>query len=134
MRHLNDRGSVVVEPLKQIHDHFSLARVQAAGGFVGENQLGLSNHGAGNGDELLLSAGELVRIQRFLADDLEAVKNIRHHPFAFGLLNIAVGKRQIEIFRDSEIIEQVILLEDEADVFFVQLDAAAIVKLVDRIV
>jgi hypothetical protein len=48
-------------------------------------------------------------------------------------LDVAIGKRQIEIFRDGEIIEQVILLKNEADVFFVQLDAAAIVEFMHRV-
>src|SRR5579862_8403081 len=131
--HLNNRGAVVVEPLEQIHDHFSLAGVQAAGRLVGENEFRLANHSAGDGDELLLSAGKLIRVERFLADDLEAVENVGHHPFALGFLDVAVGKRQIEIFRDGEIIEQVILLEDKADIFLVQLDTAAIVEFVDGI-
>ena len=86
VRHLNDRGPVVVQLLQQVHDHFSLAGVQAAGGLVGQNQLGLANHGARHSHELLLPAGKLIGEQRFLADDLEAIENVRHHSFAFGFL------------------------------------------------
>jgi len=63
---LNYCSSVVVELFEEVHDHFSLAGMQAARGFVGENQLGIANHGARDGDKLLLPTRELIRIQRVL--------------------------------------------------------------------
>jgi len=95
--------------------------------------LGLPITARATATKLLLAAGKLVRIERFFTDDLEAVENIGHHSFALSFLDVAIGEGQVEIFRDGEIIEQVVLLENEADIFFVQFDAAAIIELMDGI-
>jgi hypothetical protein len=76
VRDLDDRHALVVQLLEQVHDHFALGRVQRAGRFVGEQQARPRDHGARDGDELLLSAGKLLRIKVFLADDLEAVEDV----------------------------------------------------------
>ena len=55
-------------------------------------------------------------------------------PSRSAFFDVAIGERQVEIFGDGEIVEQVILLENEADIFFVQLDAVAIIELVDRVI
>src|SRR5260370_610916 len=53
--HLNNCGSVSVQFLQQVHNHFPLAGMQAAGGFIGQDQFWLANPGAGPGAGLLLS-------------------------------------------------------------------------------
>src|SRR3954462_2800761 len=56
VRDLDDRRAFVVQLLEQLHDLAALARVQVAGGFVGQNELGLGDHGPRDADELLLTA------------------------------------------------------------------------------
>src|SRR6185437_10927337 len=129
VRDLDDRRSFVVELLEEVHDHFALAGMQATGGLISKNELRISDDRASHGNELLLSARELIGIKALFPDDLEAVENVRHHAVALGLFYIPIRKRQIEIFRDGEIIEQMILLENEADKFLVQLHTLAIVEL-----
>ena len=83
---------------------------------------------------LLLSSGKLIRIERFLAHDLEAVEDVRHQlPWRSDLLDVAIRQRQIEILLDGEVIEQMILLEDKAHVLLVQLDPVAIIELVNGV-
>src|SRR5580693_8312852 len=101
VRHLNDGGAVVVQFLQHVHDHFSLAGMQAAGGLVREDQLGLANHRARDGYQLLLPAGKLIGEERFFADNLEAIQSVRDHSFALGFLDVAIGKRQVQIFGDG---------------------------------
>src|SRR5271168_1507097 len=55
--HLDDGGSLAVQLEHHVHDHFSLARVQAAGGLVGQYQFRVADHGARHGHQLLLAAG-----------------------------------------------------------------------------
>src|ERR1700722_3386992 len=65
--HLDDGGAVIVQLAQQIHNHLALAGVQAAGGLVGENELGTADHGAGHGHDLLLTSGKLIGKESFLA-------------------------------------------------------------------
>ena len=62
VRDHDERDAAVVEFLKQAHDLDAGARVEIAGRFVGQQQFGRVDQGAGNGNALLLSAGKLVRM------------------------------------------------------------------------
>ena len=73
-------------------------------------------------DELLLAAGELARVEIFLADDLKAIERIGDHRLAFAAFDIAVGKRNIKVLVNREVIEQMVLLEDKADVPLIELN------------
>ena len=57
----DDGRTLLVELAEHAHDFLAVRRVEVAGRFVGEDQLGLSHQGAGNGDPLLLTAGQLSR-------------------------------------------------------------------------
>ena len=112
----------------------ALARVQVAGRLVGENDLRVRDHRARHGDELLLAARELVRIEILLADDRELVEDVADHALALGLLDVAIRERDVEVLVDGEVIEQVIALEHEADVLLVQLGAVLRAELVHRLI
>ena len=73
MRNLNNGGSFIIELLEELHDLFTLAGVQIAGGLVSEDHFRTGNHRSGHGYELLLSAGELIRVEVLFADDLESI-------------------------------------------------------------
>ena len=72
-----------------------------------------------------------MRVEIFFSDDLESIERVSDEGLALGFAHVAIGEREIQIFRDGEIIEQVVLLEDESDILLVELDAAAIVEFVD---
>ena len=95
--------------------------------------MGFGDDGARDGDQLLLSARELVGIEVLLADDLEAVQHVADDAVALALLDVAIGQRNVEVLVDGERIEQVIALENEAEVFLVQLHAIFFVELVDGV-
>src|ERR1700733_3023782 len=59
VRHLDDGGAVGIYFFQHVHDPYSLTGMQAAGGLVREDQLGLANHGARDGHQLLLPAEKL---------------------------------------------------------------------------
>src|SRR6476661_3531619 len=46
VRHLNDRGSLLVQSAKQLHDFLRLAGMQIAGGLVCQNQLWIASDSA----------------------------------------------------------------------------------------
>ena len=64
-----------------------------------------------------------VGIQVLLADDLEPVEHVADQALALGLLHVAVGERHVEVLVDRQVVEQVVALEDEADVLLLQLGA-----------
>ena len=74
------------------------AGMQIAGGLVRQNQLGITCDCARHAHQLLLSAGKLVGIEIFLADNLKAIEDIRHHGCTLRPRDIAVRKRDIDIF------------------------------------
>ncbi len=106
----------VVELLEQLHDLLALVGVQIARRLVRQDERGLGDHGARDADELLLAAGELAGIEILLAHDAEAVERVADQALALGRLDVAVGERQVEVLVDREVVDQVVALEDEADV------------------
>src|SRR5713101_1343713 len=134
MRDLNDGGAPVVEALEELHDFVALRGVEVAGGLVGEDELGILDDRASDANELLLAAGKLVGEEIFFADDVEAVEDIANQADALFVGDIFVGERDFEIFEDGEIVDEVIALEDEADVGFVQLVAFLDVEFVDGLI
>src|SRR6476661_9000186 len=76
VRDLHDRRAAFVELLEQLHDLLRLRRMQVPGRLVGEDQLWLRDHSPGDAHELLLSAGELARIEILLPDHLELVEDV----------------------------------------------------------
>src|SRR5258707_2643606 len=134
MRDLNDGGAPVVEALEELHDLVALRGVQVAGRLVGEDELGILDDRAGDAHELLLAAGKLVGEEILLADNVEAVEDVADQADALLVRNVFVRKRDFEVLEDGEIVDQVIALEDEADVGFVQLVAFFDVEFVHRLI
>ncbi len=57
----NDRAPFGVKLLEQREDFVAALAVQGAGGLVGENHRRVIDQGTGNGDALLLAAGQFGR-------------------------------------------------------------------------
>ncbi len=57
-----DDGDAVVpvDPLQRVHDDAGVARVERRDGLVGEDDARLLHQGTGDGDALLLAAGEAL--------------------------------------------------------------------------
>ena len=100
---------------QQVHDRFAVLRVEVSGRLVREQDGRLSADGAGHGDALLLTAGELrgqvLRAVRH-ADALERGVGALT---ALGRLHAAVDQRQLDVLEDREVANQVEALEDEPD-------------------
>ena len=133
VRHLDDRGSAAVELLEQLHDFTGLIRVEVAGRFVGENQPRAGDDGAGDAHELLLAAGQLAGIQILFADNLKAIEHIGDDALALCAWHVAIAERHLEIFVHREVVEQVIALEDEADVLLLQRQPVFLTQRVHRL-
>jgi len=131
MRNLDDGCARVVQSPKELHDLLALGRVQIAGGFVGEDELGILNDGAGDAHKLLLSAGKLIGEKILLADDVELIKRVTHKAGAFLARNVLIGERNLEVFKDRQVVNQVVALKNKADVGLVKLIAFFYVQFVN---
>src|SRR6185369_6840423 len=94
--------------------------MQVAGRFVCQNELRLCNQCACNGDKLLLPTRQLIGIEILLTDNLKSVQNVGDHGFPFASTDVAVGKRNIEVFVHSQVVQQMILLEDKSDMTLIE--------------
>src|SRR5206468_1591228 len=115
MRDLDDGHAFIVKLAEQLHDFFALTGVQIPGRLVGEQKLWLGNDRSRDTHKLLLSAGKLARIQIFFADDLEAIQHVSHQRGALAFAVPAIRQRYIEVLVNRKVIEQMVLLKDEAD-------------------
>ena len=106
--------------------------MQIAGGLIGQQQRWRMHHRPRYAHKLLLPAGELVGKQVLLGHDLKAVEDIGHHAGAFLGRKVLVGERQVDILRDSKIVQQVIALEHHADALPREVGALFAVQPVDR--
>ena len=128
---MHDRGSSLVQPLQQFHDLLTLAPVEAAGRLIGQDDARLGDDCTGNRHLLLLATRELRRIEVLLADDLKPVENLSDARLAFLARYVAIRQRYVEVLVDRQVVEQVKLLEYEADVLLVQRVALLHVHLVN---
>src|SRR5690242_4483874 len=111
---------------QQAHDVGAGLRVEVAGRLVGEDHGRLADEGAGDGDPLLLPAGELggaVGAPVLEPDRLDQLV----HP---GLVGLPAGdrERQDQVLLGGEDRQQVEELEDEAELVAAQLGQLAIVE------
>src|SRR5206468_11503628 len=97
VRDLDDRGTLGVQALEQLHDLASLTRVEIARGLVRQDELWLRDHSAFDANELLLSSRELARIQVLLAHHPEAIEGVTHDRLPLGLLHVPIRERDVEI-------------------------------------
>ena len=91
--------------------------VQGPGGLVGQDQIGPGDHGPGGGAALLLPPGHLIGI--LVQDALQPQQGGRlRHPRVDGPGGCAQdGKGQGDVLKARERVQQVAVLEDEAQPF-----------------
>ena len=105
-----------LEPFQlQLH-LLSQLQVQGSQGFIQKKHLGLINQGPGNGDSLLLSAGQLGRKSLFKAAQLHQAQHFRHSLFHFLLRHLFDPKAVGHVVENRHVGEQGIGLEHSVDV------------------
>ena len=114
----HQHGFMVVrdELLDQGHDFIGAFAVEVAGGLVAEQEGGIGDDGAGDGDALFLAAGELPgKVVHAVgqANDGKRGLDVRA---ALGLGEFGEQKRQLDVLKRGEHGNEVVHLEDEADV------------------
>ena len=99
---------------EQFHDLCAAGRIQGAGGFVRQQQLGAAHHGPCNGHTLALAAGQLVRA---MVDPVAEAHHLQRRtgPLpALCLFHPAVQQRQGHVIQCRQPGQQMKGLEHEA--------------------
>ena len=76
---------------------------------------GVAGDRAGDGDALLLTAGELAGQVLGAMRHADLLERRHHALLALGRLHAAIGERQLDVLVDGEVANQVEALEDEPD-------------------
>src|SRR5437868_6313263 len=98
---------------------------------VGQNQLRVGNHRAGNADQLLLATRELARVKVLLSDDVKFIERVADDRIASRLVDVTVRKRDVEILVNGEVVEEMVGLENKADLFVAKRGALFRFQVVD---
>ena len=84
MSHHDDRRPTIEYAREHSHDRITVGRVEVSCRFVGEDQLGMSDQSAGNGDALLLAARELPRHVTGAMGEVDSLESCGHPLTALG--------------------------------------------------
>src|SRR6266852_2019097 len=110
-----DGGAVAVQVAQQLHDRFAVFGVQVSGGLVSHQDERIADQSAGHSDTLLLTAGELRGIVAQTVGHADALERILHFLLALAGAGAAIGERQLYVFVNGEVADQVEGLENEAN-------------------
>ena len=107
-------GAEFINADQQFDDLVAVKVVEVAGRLVGDDHGRVVDHGAGDGDALFFSAGELVRKVVRLSRKPDHVEHLRNEFFYFRLRSAADLKRERDILISGLAREQFKILEHDA--------------------
>ncbi len=114
MGHHNHQA-VVGDFGEQVHDLHARFGVERAGRLVGQDDFRFVYQSARDGDALHLSAGKLAGLFIDMLVQPNAFKRVGRALPSFGSRYARKGKRQLNIFEDCLVGNEVICLENETD-------------------
>jgi hypothetical protein len=106
---------------EQAHDLLGGLGVELAGGLVGEQELGAGGEGAGDGDALLLAAGELARALFRVAGEADDVEHEGDAFLALAGVHPGDAEGDADVLGGGQDGDQAEGLEDERDAGAAQL-------------
>ena len=118
--HDHDGGALAIEFLHERHQFERGAAVERAGRLVGEQHLGVVHQRAGDGDALLLAAGELGRPVFHPLGESHAGQRLGGLGTALGAGHAGIDHGQLDIAERIEPLQQVELLKHESDLAVAQ--------------
>ncbi len=123
MRHHQNRRAFLVEGAKHLHDFLPVRGIEVAGRFVSQDERLITDDRACYGDALLLSAGQLSRHVLRSVRDAHTIHGFGDTLLAFAGRHVVIEQRQLDVLGDGQLVDQVEVLEDEADVLLADLAA-----------
>ena len=117
----DDRVALAVEVGEELEDLVAGLRVERARGLVGEQQRRPVGERAGDRDALPLAAGERGRQDLRLLGDADLLEQLERALAPLLARHAGVEHRQLDVAHDGGLRQQVVLLEDEADLLVADL-------------
>ena len=117
MRHVDrGEGRLPLDPSQLTAQLLAQPAVQGAERFVEEEEPGVEDDGAGEGDALLLAPAELLGVPAAQLLQLDQLEHVVDQLLQPGALDAPQLEREGQVLRHREVGEQGVVLEDEADV------------------
>ena len=104
-----------VEVEEEFHDFVAGGGVEVAGGFVGEDDFGVVDYGAGDADALFLASGEVVGAAFGFVFELDGENGLLGAFFAGAAAEAGDFEREDDVVEDGVAAVHEELLEDEAE-------------------
>lgn len=106
----------IMEFAEPAAEFFADLGIEGTEGFIEEEDFGAGGQGAGEGDALALAAGELGGVAFFHAAELDEVEEFIDAVGDFPGGVFADAEAEGDVFEDGHVLEEGVMLEDEADV------------------
>ena len=113
--HHNNSITGLVNTMKFLHHGFRTFSIETTGRLVGKNDFRIGDQGASNGDALLLTTGELVRVIIFFSLEIEIFQSFGSLNDGFGMTDAGVNKRKSDVLKNREGRNEVIFLENNTN-------------------
>ena len=111
----HDDQAVVGDFGEQVHDLHARLAIERARRFVGQQDFRVVDERAGDGHALHLAAGKLAGLLVHVVGKPDAAEGVDGAAAALGPSDAGQGKRQLDVFQDGLMRDEVISLEHEAD-------------------
>ena len=111
----NNGFTLLVELIEQRKDLFGGDRIEVAGRFIGEHKVGVVDQRSRDRNPLLLTTGKLrwTMVQAITQTDSFGECD-RSGPFFWSDITLVI-ERHLDVFDDTQLLDQVIGLEDKSD-------------------
>ena len=117
MRDENDGAALLIELLEELQHLVARFGVQRAGRLIRHDDGRVRRDGAGDGDTLLLAAGHLRWLIPAAVDKADALERLDGQLVPVVDADALIDKRQLDVLLHGERLDEVILLENKADLF-----------------
>src|SRR5690606_4303653 len=115
VRRDEERHADLVEALEQPHDLERQLGVEIAGRLVGDEDVRAARDGPRDADALLLAGRERDRRVALVAEEADQIERGAHAPFDLARAEAQDHERQRDVVEDRAVVEQLVVLEDDAD-------------------
>ena len=131
MRDHNNQ-TVARHVLEQVHDLHGRCGIQSAGRLVGQHNLGIVDQSTGDGHALHLSARKLARALVNVLAQADFLQRLARTLAALGMPHARERERQLHVFQNGLMQNEVIALEHKADAVVAIGVPIAVVKVLSR--
>ena len=128
----HNNQTVARHVLEQVHDLHGRCRIQGAGRLVCQHDLGVVDQGTGNRHALHLSTRKLARALVNMLAQADFLQRLARTLAAFGMSHARERERQLHVFQNGLMRNEVIALEHKADAVVAVGIPIAIVKVLGR--